>query len=121
MRVHRRKTGSKKELSLKDRPAFRSERQVHETTPFFAELHGRRIDLCEALELLVRELGSVEIARIEVCDVPKPLPVRETDDASVAIDQAVGLEPFQDPIDVHRRESGRVGELLLRNRELVGS
>ena len=60
----------------------------------------------------------VEKALVKVRDLPKTLPVRNRDHTARAANGPIGRQLSQDAIDVNRRESSGIGQLLLRKWQL---
>src|SRR5690348_11393823 len=67
------------------------------------------------------ELARVQIARVEISDVPDRIPINETHDAPVPLDQPVALERLEHPVDMDSGEPGCIGKLLLGHRQLVNT
>lgn len=68
-----------------------------------------------------REFVRVEIAGVEISYVLHSLPAWKTDHSPIPCDQSLPLQGLQHAIDMNRGQAGCIGELLLRNRQLIGA
>src|SRR5690242_8764418 len=65
------------------------------------------------------QIDLMEVSRIEVRDIAHPFPARKADHPPVPFDQTFPLQGLKHAIYMNSGQSGRIGKLLLSDRQLV--